>query len=874
MKVIPTFIQEAREALSMVAKTCAGHYHYDIHGNVDTLLQDNQQLSVISSVLQPQRFKKIIYDFDLISGNVNLVSYQDGEPDAFYHFYEYDADNRIIAVYSSNYPQKNALININTVSNSPLWDNDAKYFYYAHGPLARVEYGDNKVQGQDYAYTLQGWIKGVNSNTLDTLRDIGKDGAIGSVNSIFAKDAFGYTLNYHTNDYKAIDGLKWNTATNRFESIVPGSDLNNSRNDLFNGNITSMVTTIVPPTLPKSDSVAFSPLPQGTAYRYDQLNRLVEMKAWQNLNTATNTWGSGLIYNGMYNNKFTYDANGSMLTAMANNQVGQTIDKQIYHHQTINGRKFSNRTYAITDSATITSGNDLLNQTAFTDNADSINSFNNYSYTEIGERKSNKQDSIDLITWTVYGKIDSIARVSGSSKYNLKFDYDASYKRIAKHVYTSNNIWLYTEYYIRDAQGNLMSTYLHQVIDSTATVSFAQTEKEIYGSSELGIDVTKIELIGTLPVSNIFIRTLDNKHYTGCNHLGNVLTTFTDRKLPIDADNNGIVDEFLPDVVASNDYMPFGALLTERTFKKGTFPNSFNGKRDDAEIKAQNYGMREYGQMERELGWRVDQLTRQYPFWSPYQFAGNNPIEFIDLDGGEIMFPLFGDLPPILETGVSESIITSASKSPIIEEPIIQNIGRFTSEQATKTEEVAGRTMDQVKEAFKGGEEQTSSSRGQGTEQHTYHQEWKTALGETANKGLKNGLRPDSWLKWQNTDGKWVGRLTEFKPHNFQAISRALPQMGRYIAQLSKENPEVVKWTQVIQTYSIVSPLMLKKVDYAIVTKFTYQVQKGDNLTKIAKAYGTTVENLAKLNNISDPNKIKVGSSLTVKVTHDKVPSK
>jgi hypothetical protein len=55
-------------------------YTYDIHGNVDTLLQDNQQLSLISTSLQPQRFKKIIYDFDLISGNVNLVSYQDGQP--------------------------------------------------------------------------------------------------------------------------------------------------------------------------------------------------------------------------------------------------------------------------------------------------------------------------------------------------------------------------------------------------------------------------------------------------------------------------------------------------------------------------------------------------------------------------------------------------------------------------------------------------------------------------------------------------------------------------------------------------------------------------------------------------------------------------
>jgi len=58
--------------LKIIWKNCTGHYTYDIHGNVDTLLQDNQQLSLISTALQPQRFKKIIYDYDLISGNVNL----------------------------------------------------------------------------------------------------------------------------------------------------------------------------------------------------------------------------------------------------------------------------------------------------------------------------------------------------------------------------------------------------------------------------------------------------------------------------------------------------------------------------------------------------------------------------------------------------------------------------------------------------------------------------------------------------------------------------------------------------------------------------------------------------------------------------------
>ena len=31
----------------------------------------------------------------------------------------------------------------------------------------------------------------------------------------------------------------------------------------------------------------------------------------------------------------------------------------------------------------------------------------------------------------------------------------------------------------------------------------------------------------------------------------------------------------------------------------------------------------------------VDPLTGSYPWYTPYQFAGNKPIEFIDLDGLE-----------------------------------------------------------------------------------------------------------------------------------------------------------------------------------------------------------------------------------------------
>jgi len=44
----------------------------------------------------------------------------------------------------------------------------------------------------------------------------------------------------------------------------------------------------------------------------------------------------------------------------------------------------------------------------------------------------------------------------------------------------------------------------------------------------------------------------------------------------------------------------------------------------------------------------------------------------------------------------------------------------------------------------------------------------------------------------------------------------------------------------------------------------TYTVKKGDTLSKIAKQYGTTVAELARLNNIANPNFIRVGQTLNL----------
>jgi len=58
----------------------------------------------------------------------------------------------------------------------------------------------------------------------------------------------------------------------------------------------------------------------------------------------------------------------------------------------------------------------------------------------------------------------------------------------------------------------------------------------------------------------------------------------------------------------------------------------------------------------------VDPLTKSYPYYSPYQFAGNKPIQFIDLDGLEFQLPTiekfkYGDNVVINAAAVVDNVV-------------------------------------------------------------------------------------------------------------------------------------------------------------------------------------------------------------------------
>ncbi len=94
-----------------------------------------------------------------------------------------------------------------------------------------------------------------------------------------------------------------------------------------------------------------------------------------------------------------------------------------------------------------------------------------------------------------------------------------------------------------------------------------------------------------------------------------------------------------------SDYYPFGMTKQGRTNSNENYRYGFNGKEKDtwaADGNIYDYGFRIYNpQYAKFLS--VDPLTKSYPFYTPYQFAGNKPIAAIDLDGLEEVIKIYSN---------------------------------------------------------------------------------------------------------------------------------------------------------------------------------------------------------------------------------------
>jgi RHS repeat-associated protein len=406
------------------------YYSYDIHGNVDFIVQNVpvhhikfDENKVVNRLVTETR-----YSYDLISGKVNEVEYCDKLAESFKHKYEYDEQNRLVEVKTSRYGK--------------FWESDARYYYYPHGPLRRVEMGEDQLQGLDYTYTINGWLKAVN-NSNKNLIEPGSDGSV--ANSIdanylkYPKDAFGYVLNYNNEDYYRLnDNYSLNSdLSDRISSTISAGSRDLTFPNLYNGNIAAVSygfgddviskfsPNLNPDFIGRNNSGGIHNL-----FQYDVLNRLV--KSYEAFKGSSDF---ELNSDNRYYSEYEYDASGNILELRRNVFDYGTDQSQMDNLSYIyNNNK--NQLHKVTESVN-------HGQTFEIKDIDPIKGYIDpgggyYLYDNIGNLTKDAYEGLDEITWTPDGKIKSYKfdRLTPCEetefKCSIEFTYDALGNRVRK----------------------------------------------------------------------------------------------------------------------------------------------------------------------------------------------------------------------------------------------------------------------------------------------------------------------------------------------------------------------------------------------------------------------------------------------------------
>ena len=551
----------------------AMYFDYDVLGNARNVVQQFTKVKSLagSAFAAPgSDVKTINYQYNQLTGKVKRVWYQPGKADQFIHWYQYDEDGRMVKVQTGTNPNEMEM----------LRETDARYYYYAHGPLARIELGSEKIQGIDYAYTINGLLKSINSGS-GAANDMGKDGRDEPGVGRFMPDVFGEELNYFENDYTAItDGT---TDAVDF-SVQTSGDINNGfSKPLYNGFIRNTISSLYFPGLSSGERMA------ARAFKYDQAARLTDMKMIF-ANPESNSIAAAFTDDFNYKMHLHYDANGNIDT-LIRKKKNADMDELVYTYTSGN-----NQLQRISDRfGSSSTDNDLGNKT--------------YSYDVCG-RLTN--DGSNPLTWNNAG----LLKQYGSNNYC----YSAMGKRTWKQ--TSSGI----EFYVNDSTGNTLASY--QINGSELRVE----DLNIFGGSRLGAyHLSKV--VNDLSVDaarDSFSRGL--KRYEITNHIGDVQVVLSDKRVRTTGGTT-------TDIISATDYYPFGMVMPGRSFGARDYRYGYQGMEcdDEAFVGGDNEYTTEFRQYDPRVGrWMsVDPKADKFFAYTPYNAMLNNPILFTDSKGAD-----------------------------------------------------------------------------------------------------------------------------------------------------------------------------------------------------------------------------------------------
>ncbi|PQJ15318.1 RHS repeat domain-containing protein, partial [Aureicoccus marinus] len=317
-----------------------------------------------------------------------------------------------------------------------------------------------------------------------------------------------------------------------------------------------------------------------------------------NGNISQTLWNSASVNNtgNPVSNRYsyTYDALNRIKTATDNtsnyNVSNITYDK-MGNIETLSRNGFQDGTFANMDVLTYgyDSGNKLLsvNDTGHKDYGfiDKTNSSNEYTYDLNGNMITDSNKGITGITYN-HLNLPTSVNINGGT---INYVYDATGIKLKKTVSTGTS----TDY---------AGIYIYE----DENLSFFSHPE------------------GYVDAQDNFLLVYQNRDHLGSNRL-----SFSD------SDNNGT-----PEIVEENNYYPFGH--KHQGYNSQSYPNgnnsalkfSYNGKEEQTELNLDwyDYGARNY---DAAIGrWmNIDAAAQEAFDLTPFRYAANNPVYFVDPDG-------------------------------------------------------------------------------------------------------------------------------------------------------------------------------------------------------------------------------------------------
>jgi RHS repeat-associated protein len=367
----------------------------------------------------------------------------------------------------------------------------------------------------------------------------------------------------------------------------PENTLGGQIQELYNGNISETLWT--------TDS---DDLKRSYGYQYDALSRLLKAK-YQKQGNET----------GSYDESLQYDKNGNIRGLQRNGYIdsddqGMTypIDDLIYTYDNYNN---SNRLLSVYDSSNSLDGF-----------KDGNTSGDDYGYDNYGNMKSDRNKGIDRI---YYNHLNLPTKIVFSNSSEIQYLYNAAGVKVMKRVNSTEPNY-----------------ELEGVTHYLSGFQYKDNELQLFPTAEGYVNVTD---------GGKF-----NYVYNYTDHLGNVRVSYS-----YDDRENELK------ILEENHYYPFGLKHSYNTDRydfardendnifvvlepvdRNKYQYKYNGKeyQDELNLNLYDYGARNY---DPAIGrWmNIDPLAENSRRWTPYNYAYNNPMYFVDPDGMQAS-PIYG----------------------------------------------------------------------------------------------------------------------------------------------------------------------------------------------------------------------------------------